>query len=410
MKVEYLIIIDSSSAFCGNIQSFNNFLQSNSEIKIQGKRFKFKNLEIDYEIQEGLIKTDNHIYYHIKFNCENDATIDEFVELLRAVKNLLHKASDKKPQTLWDDISFYYANKSYPLIHEIENLMRKLITKFMLTNVGLGWTKEDIPNDLKIATKTSKDNKNTKDNYNYLYETDFIQLANFLFDEYKKNDAEKLLIEKLRNTTNLETITLAELKNFIPKSNWDRYFAGYVECEKSYLQTRWKKLYEIRCQIAHNNVLIKQDYEEILKLVDEIKPKLEKAIENLDKIEVPENDRENLAENVAINMNTFYGEYIQKWKMLEKQLHDLLDLKLKDNQDEYRNMRYSTLKLLGLLVDKEIIEQSLYHAIQRAMKVRNFIVHEADNKFSALEIRNEIQNIDKIHETIGEYFVENDDE
>jgi hypothetical protein len=33
--------------------------------------------------------------------------------------------------------------------YEIENLMRKLITKFMLANVGLGWSSDNIPEEVR---------------------------------------------------------------------------------------------------------------------------------------------------------------------------------------------------------------------------------------------------------------------
>ena len=55
-------------------------------------------------------------------------------ELLRNVKAVFSIIT-KAPQTLFDGISQHYATGIYPQIYEIENLMRKLITKFMLINV-----------------------------------------------------------------------------------------------------------------------------------------------------------------------------------------------------------------------------------------------------------------------------------
>ena len=410
MRVEYLVIINSNSAFCGNVKAFNSFFESNSDIKIQGKTLKHKHINVDYEILPGVIKTDNNRFFHIKFNCENGEKIDEFTELLRAVRSLLFKAADKQPQTLWDDLSFYYAQKSYPLIHEIENLMRKLITKFMLTNVGLGWIKDAIPEDLK-EDLNKKRTISFEDNYNYLYEIDFIQLANFLFDEYRTIDA-KSLIEKLKGATSVEEISIDELKGFIPKSNWDRYFSGYVDCEDSYLRNRWKDLYKLRCKIAHNNAVSKSDYAQVVKLVNDIKPKLEKAIDNLDKVEVPEDDRENLAESVAININALYGEYIQNWKNLEKQLYNLISLKLNVelDKDDSSHLRHITSKTIRILVENGIIEKSLYYKIQEAMSFRNVIVHEADLKFSEPELHHKIQKLTELNAVISEYIARNNDE
>ncbi|MFG3826309.1 hypothetical protein ACGI6H_34825, partial [Escherichia coli] len=61
-------------------------------------------------------------------------------------------------QIIWDDISKYYSIQAYPLIHEIENLMRKLITKFMIHNVGLSWTKDSVPKEFSEALKKSEKN------------------------------------------------------------------------------------------------------------------------------------------------------------------------------------------------------------------------------------------------------------
>lgn len=177
MKVEYLIIIDSNNPFCRDKKSFDNFLQSNADISIKGNVFKHKLLEVEYELQGGENEADKNRFFHIKLTSKDDSKIDEFQDLLKATRTLLHMAFDKRPQILWDDISFYYSEKAYPIIHEIENLMRKLITKFMLTNVGLGWTRDTVPEELKKSTRTEPANNN-----NYLYETDFKDLSTFLFD------------------------------------------------------------------------------------------------------------------------------------------------------------------------------------------------------------------------------------
>ncbi|MEN2500987.1 MAG: hypothetical protein MHMPM18_005135, partial [Marteilia pararefringens] len=42
-------------------------------------------------------------------------------------------------ETLQDDLSFYYSQQAYSLIHEIENYMRKFITFFMVAIVGKDW-------------------------------------------------------------------------------------------------------------------------------------------------------------------------------------------------------------------------------------------------------------------------------
>lgn len=71
----------------------------------------------------------------------------------------------------------YYSQQAYPIIYEIENLMRQLITKFMLINAGLRWEKERTPEDVR----KSINDKNKEPTV--LYNVDYIQLSNFLFKE-----------------------------------------------------------------------------------------------------------------------------------------------------------------------------------------------------------------------------------
>jgi uncharacterized protein YutE (UPF0331/DUF86 family) len=294
---------------------------------------------------------------------------------------------------LWDDVSFYYSEKAYPTIHEIENLMRKLITKFMLTIVGLGWTKEAIPEELKNSTRTQPAGNN-----NYLYETDFKDLSTFLFDEYRTLDI-KALNEKIRSLEGEgDDVSLSEFKGFLPKSNWERYFRKHVDCESSYIEARWERLYKLRCKIAHNNFFTKEDFEQVTTLVKEVKPKLEDAIKNLDKVEVPEEERDELAEVVASKTNTYYGEYIQKWKHVENTLYNLLKLTLpgKDIR-EYR----SVILMTEGLVSRGIIDKSTYYQLKEASHIRNMIVHESDSHLTNDELLFRIDILDKLSDHIS---------
>ena len=395
MKVEYLIIIDSGNPFCSDKKSFDNFLQSNADISIRGSVFKHKNLEVEYELQGGETEADKNRFFHIKLNCKDESRIDEFHDLLKATRKLLYMASDKNPQVLWDDVSFYYSEKAYPAIHEIENLMRKLITKFMLTNVGLGWTKEAVPEELKKSTRTKPANNN-----NYLYETDFKDLSTFLFDEYRTLDI-KALNEKIRSLENKgDEVSLSEFKGFLPKSNWERYFREHVDCESSYLEIRWERLYKLRCKIAHNNFFTKEDYDQMTSLVSEVKPTIEDAIRNLDKVEVPEEERDELAEVVTSKISTFYGEYIQKWKNVEKGLYEILKATASEDSKPRRN--HPVMIQLKSLIEAGVIDKGLFRELREANQVRNMIVHESDRHFSNDELLYRIENLDKITDDLSE--------
>ncbi|SQI29160.1 Uncharacterised protein [Serratia plymuthica] len=149
MRVEYLVTIEITNSFCKTKKSFLNFIQSDSEINIVGKKINYKSDVFGIEITEENSPSEKNKIFHIKLSNENDEKVNEFTNLLKVLRNLLHMASKNNIQTLWDDIGFNYSLKCYPIIHEIENMMRKLITKFMLTNVGVGWVETAIPEELK---------------------------------------------------------------------------------------------------------------------------------------------------------------------------------------------------------------------------------------------------------------------
>ena len=155
-------------------------------------------------------------------------------------------------ETLWNDLSSHYAQKAYPLIHEIENLMRRLIANFMLVTVGREWVKETLPKVVDDAVKASKRKEGDRDYLNVLHTVDFIHLGALLFDAYSKGTPQELHV-KLKDAKNGDD--LKALQEFIPESNWNRYFAKLVDWEDGQLKSRWEKLYLLRCKVAHNALI-----------------------------------------------------------------------------------------------------------------------------------------------------------
>lgn len=223
-------------------------------------------------------------------------------------------------------------------------------------------------------------------------------MSTFLFDEYRTLDI-KALNEKIRLLEGKgDEVSLSEFKGFLPKSNWERYFREHVDCESSYLEVRWERLYKLRCKIAHNNFFTKDDFDQVMTLVQEVKPKIEDAIKNLDKVEVPEEERDELAEVVASKTSAFYGEYIQKWKYVEKALFELV--KATSPEVDVRRHRPIMMQLKDL-INKGLIDKAIYHELREANHIRNMIVHESDRHLSNDELLYRIKNLDKIYDYIG---------
>ena len=251
INVEYLIVIEKNSPFCNNAKSLTNLIEGINKISITNNTIRYESIKIEFNIKNGTIQETNERFFHLILNYKEKEKIDDFNKALHSIKKGLNKIEGINIQILWDDIGLYYAQKAYPLIYNIENKMRKLITKFMSTNIGSGWSKKNIPEKVKNSIK----NKNKEDTneylYNDLYQIDFIQLAIFLFTEYK-SEINQNIIKKIKNTNNIENLDIEEIKKLVPHSNWERYFHKIIDYEEKSLKEKWEELYELRNKIAHN--------------------------------------------------------------------------------------------------------------------------------------------------------------
>lgn len=372
-KVEYLSVINSKEDFCKSIASFNSFLQSYDNVKIAGGKIKYEGSSFAYDVQFGDIVEGSQRYFHVRFVCGDANAVDVFKKLLRVVRTLLVKVSGKPPEVLWDDIGSELSQKAYPVVHELENLMRKLITKFMFIKIGITWTKDAVPKEVSESLKMKKEVAS----HNYLYEVDFIQLSNFLFKEYSTANSRKL-VDALGKAKKIEELDLLELQELVPRSNWERYFSPIVNCKIEYLQPRWERLYLLRCMIAHNNLMSDSDYEEVCLLSGEVKDKLTQALEGLDKIQVSSEQKEDVAENIASEINTDFGDFIHTWNSVLSSLYHLASLTGLDAGRKLASGRIvgppgsvvAALLHAGLLTNNDVETFGVLSS------VRNSVVHE----------------------------------
>ena len=222
IKTEYLFLLNKKNGRFNDEDSIKNLFKINSNIKfISDDKIMYNTLNINYILDsEKLANDEKQIYVHLEFTIEvskeTDKELDEYSNFLREVREIISKWDDSN-EILWDGVGFFYAVQAYPLVYEIENLIRKLITKFMLKTIGRDWTKKYISQDIKNTLRKS-DSKTL--NVNFLYNVDFKQLENFLFEKFSNEDKGQLykLIES-------EKGKISDLKKFLPESNWNRLFS-----------------------------------------------------------------------------------------------------------------------------------------------------------------------------------------
>lgn len=84
--------------------------------------------------------------------------------------------------------------------------------------------------------------------------------------------------------------------------------------------------------IAHNSFFTKKDLKEVKDLCKEIRKILTKAIEEIGKIQVPENEKEDLLENAI--KNEIYATFLNKWKELELAVISQVNRKDKSKEED----------------------------------------------------------------------------
>lgn len=388
MKTEYQIVVDTKNGLCESVESFKSLLNINSKISLSESTIEFDELYFAYNLELKKLHSQNQNIFHLEISIDNNNSYDSYTKLLKLIREILNKVS-LSINILWDDLSIKFSEEAYPLIHKTENLLRKLITKFMVTNVGLEWTNENLPKELKDGLKSVK--KNRASHSNILHNSDFIQLADFLFKPYASKSFDFLLNE-LKNQKE-KNINTKDLADYIPKSNWERYFTEIVKCDDLFFSKRWSKLYELRCLVAHNSFFTEKDLKEVIDLTSTLDEIILKAISELNKVTVPEENKEELVENLAINSSEVYAEFLEKWKELELAVISHVERKNKFDSEleEIVKMKITRPKLI-LSRDKLPYRRN----INALMSIRNSIVRQIEPRVKEKTLFKYIEKMDEI--------------
>ncbi|MDT0173090.1 HEPN domain-containing protein [Exiguobacterium sp. BRG2] len=349
-EMEYLLIVDSKNNFCSDKSSFNSLLLCNSDISIDDAgEISFKQLKISYKVDIRPLnqeKSNTQNVINTSFTCVDINQIEKFRMFNKIIKTTFRKFSEDL-YVLKDDITSYYSEKAYPKIHEIENLMRKLINKFMILNVGVKWTDNYIPNGLKSSNKTT----------DYLFNLNIDQLSNILFDEYSPHSVEDLL-EEIKSAKSIDSFSLEGLKKYVKKSNWERIFSNRVNFQGEFLQNRWESISKTRNIIAHNKSITVDEYEILLKNIREVKEKLESSILILDEINITEEEKKTISQHLVLEDSIFSNnihpdpndhlksELKSNFQFMESMIINLIENNLKSNFD-YSEIQKMMIPILG---------------------------------------------------------------
>lgn len=405
MKSEYLITFDSKEGICTSVDKFKNLLATHESITFNKKeKIEFREKNFPYTIARGNL-TDGSSYYDLTIEESDPSDRDIYTDLLREVRRICAKISGRNIITLHDGLGEDYCYLGYPIIYRTENLMRKLIAKFMAISIGYDWSDASTPKEVLDSVRSDGKREKT----NFLQEIDFIQLSYFLFKKYTKADSARF-IESLKEKKDDDTIKVGDMRQYSPFTNWEKYFSKKVNCDSEYLRTKWERLYEYRCKIAHCKGITKQDLDELKKISLDICEKIQAALDSVGDVHIEEDEREELAENLSGTANKNVAYFIRKYN----ELADLIKIACEtaSNELDYyseheENKENLTFQTRYLQQSKELISKELAASIIKARSFRNIIVHQVGIvEIDEVELMKQISAIEFALDFIGNLNIE----
>lgn len=320
MKMEY-IFTKQDDEYCISERMFCNFLCTNKRIKFENTNnntniFFFDEHRLKYALEYTKVEKSNEINFHLMIEAEENKDIQ--VTILENLDSLIKEINEKNGSqftinTIWNDVSLYYAEKLYPKISKVENMLRKIIYLFMLKTVGSKWFDIGTPKKFQenINNVIEKNNKNKdKMNAEWLTYADFITLGYFFTAPYSLKTDLKILFKELEQYENIDILknksnqtdgkvkkdkkkllTAAIIKKlsdeYEPKNNWDRYFSDKLEMKTSLkFSENWSSLYNIRNDVAHGKPINKIVFEKANKLIQLFTTAFDECIKIIDTLEI----------------------------------------------------------------------------------------------------------------------------
>jgi hypothetical protein len=206
------------------------------------------------------------------------------LESLRPVLLVEMSTLFKQKYCLQDEISREISRISYPLINEIENLLREYLLRFFVKKVGSQWWKF---NSNDTLNKKSKNHGNSRAFTNLLdmeiYNIDFVDLKELVTGNFKKIsnidvvNALDIILERKEDPNKVEEKINKLKENFL--GNWEKFFKNQIGM--SNFEVIWKDLYDIRCMVAHNSLMTLNNFKDLVEKYEIIQPNLKEIIKNM---------------------------------------------------------------------------------------------------------------------------------
>lgn len=180
---------------------------------------------------------------------------------------------------LTDDVSTEISNRIYPLVNELEIILRRYLAKFFTQKIGLGWWKQAVPDKVIEKTKLRGDNETV---FSKIVETDmtlidFNDLGEIIYKHKLGFNKPEHLVDKILSISTEDE--LLKLKSDLD-GNYNRFFKQHFK--DLGFEKKWIEMFNLRNKVAHNNLFINSDLLKAELLYKELKEIILNAEANID--------------------------------------------------------------------------------------------------------------------------------
>lgn len=368
-----------------------------SNAKSVEKKGEFSIVDGEIELKIKPVDTSSTLYdlieagFVIKVKSMNFEKLERFRLLF--VIHLRNRLSFEHIRVLTDDISTEISNKAYPLINELENLLRRYISKFFTQKIGLDWWQKAVPDKVIDKTKMRTGNENVFSNIvqTDLTLIDFDDLGEIIYKHKLGFNRPQNLADSLSQVNTLEE--LEKLKADLD-SNYNRFFKENFK-DKGF-DKKWKQLFKIRNKVAHNNLFVVEDLNNTISLHDELKEIILNAESKIDEFKFSVEEQVAIREKISDKAEK--SESLESPKVLGK-----IDLSDYERDDE---------PLFDVITEEEFFkeldraENSLNYNHLTYVGLKSFITKLLGSKGYAFGPSYALANILKEQEKVEIYDVE----
>ncbi len=257
-----------------------------TEIKQENGRTRLEEPNAGISIIINLADTSNVLtnYFESAFMLKIFSREFEKLEAFRTkiLKHLKTTLQFNSIRLLSDDVSTYIANKLYPEINKVENLLRKYLIKFFIQRIGYDWWEATATKAMIEKANFHKNGRRDEissyidDDVRYV---DFDDLGELIYKQSSGyNNPDKILSRLMKLEKNDDFINF---KNEL-QSNYSKYFKDNFQ-DKNFEQ-KWRDIIKIRNKVAHQGIFYKKELDygmATLASLSEIIGNAEKLIDDL---------------------------------------------------------------------------------------------------------------------------------